>query len=302
MANHVVQGILGFPVAPFDRGDNIDERALEANIRFLLDSLLDAIFICAGSGEFQSLSVAEYEQLVAAAVAIAGGRVPVYAGTGGNLQHATVLSDIARINGADGLLILPPYLITPEQEGLYRYYRTIVESAGLPSILYQRDNAVFQTATVQRLCELPQVVGFKDGFGSMELNVELTRTIGSRLQWMNGMPFAEMTMPAYAGLGFDCYSSAMSNYLPHVSRLFFNALRGGDRELLQTLYAEILLPINRIRKQRKGYAVSLIKAGMEIVGLPVGAAVRAPLVEVETEHYKQLEQVIRHAFDTFPRP
>jgi 5-dehydro-4-deoxyglucarate dehydratase len=70
--------------------------------------------------------------------------------------------------------------------------------------------------------------------------------------------------------------------------------------LVRDLYIDVLLPINRIRKSRKGYAVSLIKAGMEIVGLPVGNTVRPPISHVEKEHYKALEQIIRSAFEKYP--
>lgn len=240
--------------------------------------------------------------MVGIAVETTDGRVPVFAGAGGNLRQALAYAEQARASGADGLLLLPPYLIAPEQEGLYRYYRTIIEHVELPCILYQRDQAVFTPDTLVQLCELPNVIGFKDGHGNMELNVELTQAVGSRLSWMNGMPFAEVTMPAYAGLGFGSYSSALSNYLPHVSRLFYEALLHKDTARLEELYRECVLPINRIRKQRKGYAVSLIKAGMEIIGLPVGAAVRAPLVPVEREHYQQLERVVKHVLDRYPAP
>ncbi|ULL13761.1 5-dehydro-4-deoxyglucarate dehydratase [Paenibacillus sp. H1-7] len=295
-----LEGILGFPITPFDENNRLDEQALAANINFLLQSGLDAIFICAGSGEFQSLSRSEYETMIDIAVSASNGSVPVFAGVGGNIQHALELTEIASDRGADGILILPPYLIVPEQEGLYRYYKTIAEHTELQAILYQRDNAVFTVQTVERLASIPQIIGFKDGHGNMELNIELVHTIGDRLNWMNGMPFAEVTMPAYKGLGFRSYSSAISNYLPHISRMYYNALAQGDKSLLDVLYREVILPINQVRKLRKGYAVSLIKAGMEIVGLPIGGRVRAPLVEVEKEHYAQLEKLVTRANTLFP--
>lgn len=297
---NALEGILGFPITPFDDSNKLDEQALAENVNFLIRSGLDAIFICAGSGEFQSLSRSEYETMIDIAVSSAKGSVPVYAGVGGNIQHAVELAGIAQDRGADGLLILPPYLITPEQEGLYRYYKTIAEYTDLQAILYQRDNAVFTVQTVQRLAATPQITGFKDGHGNMELNIELVQTLGDRLNWMNGMPFAEVTMPAYKGLGFRSYSSAISNYLPHISRLFYNALDQGDKPLLDELYREVILPINNVRRLRKGYAVSLIKAGMEIIGLPIGGKVRAPLVEVEKEHYAQLEKLVTRATALFP--
>ena len=297
----VPTGILGFPVAPMDQQGNLDEKALEANIRFLLDEGLRAIFIGCGSGEFHALNKDEYKAMVEIALSVTKGSVPVYTGVGGNIRHAVELAELSEKLGADGYLILPPYLIEPEQEGLYEYLSTIVGSTGLNAIVYQRDNCVLTLPTLQRLVEYPQVVGLKDGLGNMELNIELTQTLGSRLAFLNGMPMAEVTMPAYVNLGFTSYSSAISNYIPHISALFYDALLQGKKELLHDLYQSVILPINRIRRQRKGYAVSLIKAGMEIVGLPVGTSVRPPIMPVEKEHYEQLEQIVKLAFEKFPK-
>jgi 5-dehydro-4-deoxyglucarate dehydratase len=294
-------GILGFPTAPYNENGGIDEKALARNIEFLIDEGLSSIFIACGSGEFHALNKAEYQTMVEVAVSVAGGKVPVYSGVGGSVAEAVELVRLSENLGVDGYLILPPYLIEGEQEGLYHYYRTILNSSDLNAILYQRDNAVLQLAALKRLVdEFPQIVGVKDGYGNMELNLELTQTIGDRVEWLNGMPFAEITMPAYTSIGFNSYSSAMSNYIPHVSRLYFDALLEGDEHLVNEIYVNVLLPINKIRKSRKGYAVSLIKAGMEIIGLPVANTVRPPCIPVEKEHYEELKEIIEKTLAKYP--
>lgn len=294
-------GILGFPTAPYNKDGNIDEKALAANIEFLIREGLTSIFIACGSGEFHAISKAEYQRMVEVAVSVAGGKVPVYTGVGGNIVHAIELVRLSEDLGADGYLILPPYLIEGEQEGLYNYYKTIVENSSLNAILYNRDNAIVQLETLKRLVdEFPQIVALKDGLGNMELNLEMVQTIGSRLEWLNGMPFAEITMPAYTGIGYNSYSSAMSNYMPHISKLYYDALLSGNEQLVKGIYVDVLLPINRIRKARKGYAVSLIKAGMKIQGFNVANTVRPPCIPVEKEHYQQLESIIKLALEKYP--
>jgi len=294
-------GILGFPVAPFRTDGNLDEAALVKNIQFLLDEGLESIFIACGSGEFHSLTKQEYELMVEIAVSVTAGKVPVYTGVGGNLTQALEYARFSEEKGADGYLILPPYLIEGEQEGLVSYLKTIIESTSLNAIVYQRDNAILTLPSLQQLLALPQLVGLKDGHGNMEMNVQFTQTIGDRLGWLNGMPMAEVTMPVYVSLGFNSYSSAISNYIPHISRMFYDALLSNNKELVRELYQHVILPINDIRKQKKGYAVSLIKAGMEIVGLPVGSTVRSPIIPVEKEHYQQLESILIAAFNRYPK-
>lgn len=267
----------------------------------MLDEGLEAIFIACGSGEFQSLSRAEYEQMVEIAVSAAGGKVPVYTGVGGNLSTAVEWAELSAEKGADGYLILPPYLIKGEQEGLYQYTKTIIESTDLNAIIYQRDHAVLTLGQVERLTELEQLVGLKDGAGDMDLNISLSYTLGDRIGLLNGMPMAEVTMPAYAPIGFTSYSSAISNYIPHISRMFYEALLNGNKQLVKDLYKHVILPINDIRKQRKGYAVSLIKAGMEIMGHNVKNVARPPIVPVEKDHCRQLETILKNAMDRYPK-
>lgn len=299
-ADILPSGILGFPITPFKHSGQIDERALEANIEYLIREGLSAIFIGCGSGEFQSLSAAEYQTILELAVQVTDKRVPVFSGVGGNISQALEQADISARVGVNGYLMMPPYLVGGEQEGLYNYYKGIAERTDLAAIIYQRGNAIFSLNTLRRLTEIPQVQGFKDGYGNMEKNIEFIKTVGARLGWFSGMPFAEVTMPAYWALGYRSYSSAISNYIPHISRMFYTALEQQDEAMLDALYREALLPINDIRRQRRGYAVSLIKAGMEMMGLRAGDTVRAPIVPVEAEHYKQLEVVLRNVISKFP--
>lgn len=293
-------GISGFPVAPFNHQNELDTDALKKNIEFLLDEGLESIFIACGSGEFHNLCKKEYETMIDVAVSTVNGRVPVYTGVGGNLSEALEKVKISEQKKVDGYLILPPYLIEGEQEGLYEYYKTIVSSTDLNAILYQRNNAILKADTLEKLLDFEQIVGLKDGHGDMELNIELTQRFGSRLGWLNGMPMAEVTMPAYIPLGFDCYSSAISNYIPHISRMFNDALRSGDQDTVNQIYQDVIFPINNIRRKRKGYAISLIKAGMEIVGLPVQNTVRPPVVPVASEHYEELKVLLTEVLDKYP--
>jgi 5-dehydro-4-deoxyglucarate dehydratase len=295
------KGILGFPIAPFTVNNNLDEQKLAQNIQFLIDEGLEAIFVACAAGEYPSLNKKEYEAMVEVAVSVTGGKVPVYTGVGGNIQTSLELAKISAEKGADGYLILPPYLVPGEQAGQAAYFKTIAESTDLNAIVYQRDNVSFSISTLEVLAEVPQVVGVKDGLGNMELNTHLTQTFGKRFGWLNGMPLAEVTMASYIPLGFDSYSSAISNYIPHISRKFYNALLSGNQEIVNDILQHVILPINNIRRQRKGYAVSLIKAGMEIMGMPVGQTVRLPILPVEKEHYNEMETILEKALNRFPK-
>ncbi len=302
MTREVPTGILGFPVTPFNDEGKVDEQAYRTIVNFLLDSRLEAIFVACGAGEYHSLNTKEYELLIDLTKSVVEDRVPIYTGVGGNIQEALQRAEISEQYGVDGYLIMPPYLIYGSQEGIYQYFSTIANHTPLKAIVYHRDNAIMNLDTVERLSEIPQVVGFKDGVGNMDTNIELTETIGKGLSWLNGMPMAEVTMPAYIPLGFTSYSSAISNYIPHISRKYYNALLKNDHQTIHEIYQDVILPINRIRRQGKGYAISLIKAGMEIVGLPVNSQnVRPPITPIKKEHYEELKKILTLALEKYPR-
>ncbi|MFC7684898.1 5-dehydro-4-deoxyglucarate dehydratase [Ureibacillus sp. GCM10028918] len=295
----IPRGILGFPVTPMNEDLSINYESFQENIEFLIDNGLTSVFIACGAGEFHAINEKEYEQLIIKAKETVQNRVPIYTGVGGKITEALRQTELSAKHGVEGYLILPPYLIDPSQDGIYAYLKSIIESTDLNAIVYQRDNCILTLDTLKKLAEIPQLVGFKDGVGNIETNVEFTQALGNRLAWINGMPLAEVTMPTYLNIGFDTYSSAISNYIPYVSRQYLNALLNGNEEKVKQIYEDVIFPIHNIRKQKKGYAVSLIKAGMNIVGLAVDTHVRPPIAPVEQHHYDALTEIINLAKEKY---
>src|SRR5262245_38487739 len=158
-----IQGLLSFPVTPFDPAGEVDLPRFRAHIRYMAGQNPAGLFVCGGTGEFYSLSLDEYRSLVRAAVEEIGGRLPIVAGVGYGARLASEFARAAEEAGADGLMVMPPYLVVAEQEGLYQHYRAIAAATRLGIILYQRDNGLFAPATVRRLAEIPNLVGFKYG-------------------------------------------------------------------------------------------------------------------------------------------
>jgi 5-dehydro-4-deoxyglucarate dehydratase len=120
----------------------------------------------------------------------ARGRLPLIAGTGYGMPWAGEFARAAEEGGADGLLVMPPYLLTPEPAGLEAHDRALAGATRLGLILYQRDNAVFSPASLLRLAELPNTIGLKDGLGQMERLLRQRQALGNRLCFMNGMPIS----------------------------------------------------------------------------------------------------------------
>ncbi|MGH3715780.1 MAG: 5-dehydro-4-deoxyglucarate dehydratase [Micromonosporaceae bacterium] len=293
-----LDGVLFFPVTPFDQRGAVELGALAAHLRRGLAAGPGGVFVACGTGEFHALDPDEYAAIVTTTVEVTAGSVPVYAGTGAALPLAQRYAAIAQDAGADGLLLLPPYLVAAPPEGLVAYTRDVAGASELPLIVYQRGNARFDPASAAAVSRLPTVHGLKDGIGDLD---QLSRVIGAvrealrgsgkQFQFFNGMPTAETMVPAYRAIGVELYSSAVFCFAPEVSLAFHRAVTGGDDALVDRLLREFFHPLVELRDQVTGYAVSLIKAAVRLRGLDVGG-VRPPLVDPTPEHLAQLKSIV----------
>lgn len=285
-------GLLAFPVTHFAADGSFDENAYRANIRTNLENGPAALFAPGGTGEFFSLTLSEFERVVKAAVAESNGRAPIIAGAGYCTAMAIEFARCAERAGADGILLLPQYLLNVEQEGLRRHVEAVCRSVGIAVVVYNRDNSIFAPETLERLAEsCPNLVGFKDGHGDVEQLMRVRQRLGDRLVYIGGMPTAEVFAIPYLAAGFTTYSSAVFNFIPKMAQRFYRAVRSGDTSTTGPLLKNFFEPYLALRNRRRGYAVSIVKAGMRVVGRPAGP-VRPPLTDLTDAETDELRQII----------
>ncbi|MFF9671206.1 5-dehydro-4-deoxyglucarate dehydratase [Streptomyces eurythermus] len=294
----MLKGILFFPVTPFAGDGSIDTAKLSDHLRAGIESGAGGVFVACGTGEYHALDLAEFASVVRTAVRVTAGRVPVFAGAGGPLPLARQYARAAEEAGADGLLLMPPYLVAGPPAGLVVYVREVVAAGSLPVIVYQRGTARFDVPAAVEVARLPRVVGLKDGTGDLELLARIVTAVradpatgGRDFQFFNGTPTAEGTQLAYRGIGVDLYSSAAFCFAPETALAFHRALTTGDDELVRRLLAGFFHPLVALRERVPGYAVALVKAGVRLRGLDVGG-VRPPLTDPTPGHLAELEEII----------
>lgn len=295
MAARIGSGLLSFPVTHFDAELKFDTAAYRRHCAWMLEHEVAGLFAAGGTGEFFSLEPAEVGQVVAAAVAETAGRVPVISGCGYGTAIATRIARDAEAAGADGLLLLPPYLMVPGQQGLAAHIEAVCRSTSMGVIVYNRDNAVVEPDTLARLCERnPNLVGYKDGVGDVELMMRIYCKLGNRLTYIGGLPTAETFAPAYLEMGVTTYSSAIYNFMPEWAVNFYKAVRARDKATIVRELNAFVLPYIALRNRGKGYAVSIVKAGCDAVGRPAGD-VRPPLTGLTAAERAELATLIEQA-------
>src|SRR5215472_6605684 len=292
LAKRIGGGLLSFPVTHFRQDFAFDERPYREHIEWLLKHATAGLFAAGGTGEFFSLTMPEFGSVVSAAVQQTNGRVPVVAGCGYGTAIARQFAKTAEAAGADGLLLLPPYLVNSEPAGLMAHVEAVCASTSLGVIFYNRDNAILNESAIERLCDrCPNLVGFKDGYGDIELMTRIYARLGDRLTYVGGLPTAETFALPYLEMGVTTYSSAIFNFLPEFAQAFYAAVRRRDRDEVYKRLREFVLSYIEIRNRRKGYAVSIEKAGMRAIGRPAGP-VRTPLIDLDESETDALSRLI----------
>ncbi len=285
-------GLLAFPVTHFKADLSFDEAAYRANIQANLADGPSALFCPGGTGEFFSLTLEECRRVVAAAVAEAAGRVPIIAGVGYGTAMAIEFARAAEAAGADGVLVLPQYLLKCSQAGILAHLEAICRAIKIGVVVYNRDNCIVDPATLETLAaRCPNLIGFKDGHGDVEQLVSVRARMGDRLVYIGGMPTAEVYALPYDAAGFSTYSSAVFNFIPKVAKQFYAAMRAGDRTVTNDLLRRFFMPYMAIRNRKPGYAVAIVKAGMRLVGRPAGP-VRPPLTDLDESELGDLRRLL----------
>jgi 5-dehydro-4-deoxyglucarate dehydratase len=292
LAKKIGAGLLSFPVTHFTKDGGFNEEPYRKHLSWLAGYQPAGLFAAGGTGEFFSLTLEEFSSVLRAAVAETAGRIPVVAGCGYGTAMAKQFAQAAESAGVDGLLLFPPYLLNADPTGLAAHVKAVCDSTSRGVIFYNRDNAVIDDSTLERVCDLcPNLIGFKDGVGDIELMTRIQLRLGDRLTYIGGLPTAETFALPYLEMGVTTYSSAIFNFLPQFAMDFYAAVRKRDHQAVAKKMREFVIPYIGIRNRRKGYAVSIVKAGMKLVGRSAGP-VRAPLTDLTEEELAALKNLI----------
>jgi 4-hydroxy-tetrahydrodipicolinate synthase len=174
---------------PFENSE-ISEQSFADLIAWQIENGSKGLVIGGGTGEAATLSDEEHLRLIQIAIETAAGRIPIVAATGTNCtRHSIALTQAAEAAGATAALIVAPYYNKPTQDGLYRHYREIACSVGLPIIIENDPSSTcvdIRPETLALLAEIPNIVGIEDATGSFSISSVHSLSIPSGFTLLSG--------------------------------------------------------------------------------------------------------------------
>ena len=237
-------------VTPF-RGGAVDMERFRALVRRQLDAGVDALVVCATTGEAPTLTPDERRALIRETVALAERRAAVVAGTGSNdTAHAAALTREAQDLGADAALVVTPYYNKATPSGLVAHYTAVADAADIPIILYNVPSRTGVSCTAEvyaALAEHPNIVGVKEASGNFALIQDTRRLCPDDFYIWSGNDEDTTALMALGGAGVI---STAANLIPADMRELTRLAMSGSlhkagvlqvrlSELLRALFCEV---------------------------------------------------------------
>ncbi len=157
MSEQPWRGIFVIVVTPFTESYEIDEASLRKEVRFCIEAGAHGLVGPANASEFPTLSDDERKRWLAIVIDEAAGRIPVIAATtSGHALPAAALSKWSQEAGADGIMAMPPSILSPGPQGCYDYYATISKAISIPIFIQNYSGPAgtpMPTAWLARMCQ-----------------------------------------------------------------------------------------------------------------------------------------------------
>jgi 4-hydroxy-tetrahydrodipicolinate synthase len=266
------QGSMVALVTPMHPDGKLDEEALARLVAFHIEHGTDAIVAVGTTGESATLDHQEHAEVVRQVIQLAGGRIPVIAGTGSNsTQEAIELTRHAKEAGADACLLVTPYYNKPTQEGLYQHFKAIAEAVAIPQILYNvpgRTAVDMLPETVERLAQIDNIIGVKEATGDIERGKDIMQRCGEAFEVYSGDDATAMEL-ILAGARGDI--SVTANVAPRDMHAMCTAALAGDRDTasavnsrLEILHKNLFIEANPIPVKWALHDMGLISTGIRL--------------------------------------
>ena len=245
----------------------------------------DSIVVIENIKRHLSLGEEKRTAILAAVKDAVGDRAVVIAGVGTNATaHSVELAQQAEKVGVDGILLVTPYYNKPGQAGVLHHFRTVVESADLPVMLYDvpgRTGTTIAMETYEQAIAWDRVVAVKDAVGDLVRAVRLSQ-LGYAVY--SGDDEANLGYLAHGAVGFV---SVVGHVAGRELRAMADAHARGDNAAALEIFTRMLPAIDAVMGVAN-YGATTAKAALQLLGVLENRHVRAPLVALDDDEVEAL--------------
>lgn len=272
MNTDFIHGVIPPIVTPTTADEKVNEKVLGEIVDHIIAGGVHGILSLGSNGEFYGLNREEQEKAAYVTIEKAAGRVPVYLGIADITTRECVRwAKQAKSMGATAVSVLHPMFIGPSDEEMYQHFKTVAEATDLPVLLYNNPDRMVKGLSanvIDRLADIPNIVGVKESSGDMTLTAELIRRTRDRdFKVIAGRDILILSTLVYGGAGTVASSA---NVVPELVVDIYNKFKAGDMQ--GALESQFKLAPMRMAYGLSSFPV-VTKDYMRLLGFDVGEAI-----------------------------
>lgn len=210
----------------------VNEKAMDKLVNFVIENRTAGLVALGGTGEYCALTNEQRIDAVKMTISANKGRVPVIAGIiCPGLSDTIDMGNKCKELGADAIMVVTPYYVVANQQGIYEYYKQVMENVDFPIVLYNipyRTGVNMLPETVERLLDddkKGQIIGIKECSTNMGQVLELLSKVKERTSVLSGEEFLFFQEVSCGAKGAIL---ATSNLLPKIWADLFDLIENGE--------------------------------------------------------------------------
>ncbi|MCS7191719.1 MAG: dihydrodipicolinate synthase family protein [Armatimonadetes bacterium] len=284
-------GIIPPIATPLNEKEEVDETAMRNLVRYLLQAGVHGIFVLGSTGEFAHLTDKEKQKVIEIAVSEVNSKVPVLVGvTESGTKRSIFWAKEAEKFKADGVVAAPPFYFPLNDLELENHYRALSSECGLPILLYHIPSTTkvkFSVELIERLSELPNIVGIKDSTGNLPfLFALIDKMIRKNFVIFQGHDLLLAPTLLYGAHGGI---NSLSNLVPSWFVALYESVKRNDAKSA----FEWQRKINRLARQMEKFPfLPALKAALNLKGL-IAPFVTLPFAKLTEEQRERLIDVLK---------
>ena len=286
------QGSLVALVTPFDGNNRVDYTSLKRLVDFHVEQGSAGLVIAGTTGESPTLERTEHIELIGRSIEIAGGRIPIIAGTGSNSTSQSIKLSLAVADPEiAAYMAVVPYYNKPTQEGIFRHYSAIADAVESPVLMYNvpgRTVADMLPETVGRLAQHGNIFGLKEATGDIDRLKQIQAVVDKKFMLYSGDDF---TLRPFIEQGGHGVVTVSGNVVPRqVAMLCQLAMEGKVAEA--KALDERLQPLNKALFSESNPIP--VKWAVSRMGL-IEPHIRLPLTPYSEQYHEEMLSAMRSA-------
>ena len=273
-----IYGIVPPMTTPFRPDDRIDEDALRAETRYMIEvAKVHGLAVCGSTGEGHTITTEETRRITQIAVEEAKGRVPIITGiitdsTRSAIERGLTVKDL----GVAALQVTPPhYLFRPDDDSMLKHFEALAKGTSMPIIIYNVVPWAYLSPQLltRIITSVEGVIGVKQSAGDLKLMADLVLLLRDRGRVMSAVD--ALMYPSFV-LGAHGAIAAILTAVPTLLVELWDAVQAGDHKKALVLHEKLLPVWNAIGHDNVPNLPANVKCCQGMLGRPAGVP-RAPM-------------------------